>query len=52
MQPRPDRPFAENFVRMIKGTDPTPDEVEAMNLILILHAEHGFNASPRSPAGW
>ena len=45
IRPRPDRPFAENFVRMIKGTDPTPDEVEAMNLILILHAEHGFNAS-------
>ena len=45
VSPRPDRPFAENFVRMFKGSDPTPDEVEAMNLILILHAEHGFNAS-------
>ena len=45
VQPRPDRPFAENFVRMIKGTDPTGDETRAMDLILTLHAEHGFNAS-------
>ena len=45
IQPRPDRPFAENFVRMIKGTDPTADETKAMDLVLILHAEHGFNAS-------
>ena len=45
VQPRADRPFAENFVRMFKGADPTADETEAMNLILILHAEHGFNAS-------
>ena len=45
IQPRPDRPFAENFVRMMKGTDPTADETKAMDLILTLHAEHGFNAS-------
>ncbi|MEM9702892.1 MAG: citrate/2-methylcitrate synthase, partial [Planctomycetota bacterium] len=45
IQPQPDRPFAENFVRMIKGSDPTPDETKAMDLILTLHAEHGFNAS-------
>ena len=43
--PIPDRSFAWNFVHMIKGSDPTPDEVKAMDLILILHAEHGFNAS-------
>ena len=43
--PIPDKSFAWNFVHMFKGSDPTPDEVKAMDLILILHAEHGFNAS-------
>lgn len=36
---------AADFVRMLNGRQPTDDEVESMNLILILHAEHGFNAS-------
>ena len=45
IQPVPDKQFAWNFMHMMKGADPTPDEVKAMDLILILHAEHGFNAS-------
>ena len=32
-------------MHMMKGSEPTPDEVKAMDLILTLHAEHGFNAS-------
>ncbi|MCL4113511.1 UNVERIFIED_CONTAM: hypothetical protein GTU68_033666 [Idotea baltica] len=36
---------AADFVRMLNGRQPTDDEIESMNLILILHAEHGFNAS-------
>ena len=36
---------AADFVRMLNGRQPTEDEVRSMNLILILHAEHGFNAS-------
>lgn len=45
IEPVPDKPFAWNFMHMMKGSEPTPDEVKAMDLILILHAEHGFNAS-------
>ena len=45
LDPVPNKPFAWNFMYMLKGTEPTPDEVRAMDLILILHAEHGFNAS-------
>ena len=45
VDPVPDKPFAWNFMQMLKGSEPTPDEVKAMDLILILHAEHGFNAS-------
>ena len=45
VEPVPDKPFAWNFMHMLKGSEPTPDEVKAMDLILILHAEHGFNAS-------
>jgi citrate synthase len=30
---------------MLNGTPPTPDAAKAMDLILILHAEHGLNAS-------
>jgi citrate synthase len=45
IDPVPDKPFAWNFVHMMKGSEPTPEEVKAMDLILILHAEHGFNAS-------
>jgi citrate synthase len=37
--------FAANFMRMLHGRDPSDDEARAMDLILILHAEHGFNAS-------
>lgn len=45
IDPVPDKPFAWNFMHMLKGEEPTADEVRAMDLILILHAEHGFNAS-------
>jgi citrate synthase len=36
---------AGNFLWMLTGRKPTADETRAMDLILILHAEHGFNAS-------
>ena len=38
-------PLASNFLWMLTGRLPTADEAQAMNLILILHAEHGLNAS-------
>jgi citrate synthase len=43
--PRLDLLHAANFLYMIRGTEPTPDETRAMDLSLILYAEHEFNAS-------
>jgi citrate synthase len=34
-----------NFMYLLNGRVPSADETRAMDLILILHAEHGFNAS-------
>src|SRR6478735_2807332 len=34
-----------NFLYMLRGTEPTPDEVKALDVSLILYAEHEFNAS-------
>jgi len=45
IDPDPELPFAANFMYMLNGRRPTADEARAMDLILILHAEHGFNAS-------
>ncbi|MFO1021409.1 MAG: citrate synthase [Planctomycetales bacterium] len=42
---RKDLSHAGNFMYMLNGKEPTADETRAMDLILILHAEHGFNAS-------
>lgn len=43
--PRADLGLAANFMYMLNSLEPTADEVKAMDLILILHAEHGYNAS-------
>ena len=43
--PRDDLGFAANFMYMLGGREPSDNEARAMDLILILHAEHGFNAS-------
>jgi citrate synthase len=45
LEPRPELSHAGNFMYMLNGRIPTADETRAMDLILILHAEHGFNAS-------
>jgi citrate synthase len=34
-----------NFLYMLRGTEPTADEVKALDVSLILYAEHEFNAS-------
>jgi citrate synthase len=36
---------AANFLYMLRGTEPTPEEVRALDVSLILYAEHEFNAS-------
>jgi citrate synthase len=36
---------ASNFLYMLRGTPPTPEEAKVFDICLILHAEHSFNAS-------
>eukprot|EP00913_Durusdinium_trenchii_P035309 g33039.t1 len=45
VDPKPELGFAGNFMYMLTGSEPSADAAKAMDLILILHAEHGFNAS-------
>ncbi|MBD1380092.1 citrate synthase [Metabacillus arenae] len=45
VEPKADFGFAENFLYMLKGKDPSPIEVEAFNKALVLHADHELNAS-------
>jgi citrate synthase len=37
--------LAENFLYMLNGKRPTPTMAKAMDVCLILHADHGFNNS-------
>ncbi len=43
--PRNDLSHAANFLYMLQGRDPTPQAVRAIDVDLVLHAEHGSNAS-------
>jgi len=43
--PRKDYSHVENFLYMIHGKRPTEFEKKVMDVIFILHAEHGMNAS-------
>jgi citrate synthase len=43
--PKPELSISANFMYMLNGEEPSADAAKAMDLILILHAEHGFNAS-------
>ncbi|HEY3789650.1 MAG TPA: citrate synthase/methylcitrate synthase, partial [Urbifossiella sp.] len=42
---RQDLGHSANFLYMLRGTEPNADEVKAMDVSLILYAEHEFNAS-------
>lgn len=42
---REDLSHAANFLWMLTGEEPTPEAEAALNLYLVLLAEHGFNAS-------
>jgi citrate synthase len=42
---RPDLSHAANFLYMLRGTEPIPEEVRALDVSLTLYAEHEFNAS-------
>jgi citrate synthase len=43
--PDPSLSHAANFLYMLKGEPPAPTAVRAMDVALILHADHEFNAS-------
>jgi citrate synthase len=43
--PDPEKGIGFNFLRMFNGADPDEYNAKTMDLILVLHADHGFNAS-------
>lgn len=43
--PNAELSHAGNFMYQLTGNNPSADETKSMDLLLILHAEHGFNAS-------
>jgi citrate synthase len=43
--PRADLAHGANFLYMVHGKEPTPAEAQALDVSLILYAEHEFNAS-------
>jgi citrate synthase len=45
VRPDSDCSLAENFLYMLTGEKPTESMARAMDICLILHADHGFNAS-------
>ena len=45
LEPDPDLSHAGNLLYMITGKKPTPVEERIMDIALILHADHGMNAS-------
>jgi citrate synthase len=45
VQARQDLAHAANFLYMLRGGEAAPEEVKAMDVSLILYAEHEFNAS-------
>ena len=45
VDPDPEMSVAENFLYMLNGEKPTEQMAKAMDICLILHADHGFNAS-------
>ena len=44
-KPREDFGFTKNFLYMFKGTPPDEGETDVLHRFMILHADHGFNAS-------
>jgi 2-methylcitrate synthase len=45
VKPRTDLPHAANFLYVLRGAEPKPEETRALDVSLILYAEHEFNAS-------
>ncbi len=45
VDPDPSRSLSDDFMRMMTGEDPDARTAEVMDMALIIHAEHGMNAS-------
>lgn len=45
LQPREDLDHAENFLYMLHGKEPDEQNAKVLDIALILHADHGINAS-------
>ncbi|MGD8798977.1 MAG: citrate/2-methylcitrate synthase [Desulfobacterales bacterium] len=45
LKPSPNLDHAANFLYMLKGEEPDEEESRFMDVCLVLHAEHSFNAS-------
>jgi len=45
LAPDPDLPLGADLVRMMTGKTPSPEDARVMDIALILHADHGMNAS-------
>jgi len=45
VEPRTDLPLAANFLYMLNGEEPDEVAAETFDMALILHADHGLNAS-------
>lgn len=45
IEPDPELSHSANFLYMLTGKRPTPEEARVMDIALILHADHGMNAS-------
>ena len=43
--PRRDFSFTKNFLYMFRGSPPGDDETDVLHRLMVLHADHGFNAS-------
>jgi citrate synthase len=45
LKPRPELGLAANFLYMLRGDEPVQRDVDALNVYLVLLADHGMNAS-------
>ena len=45
IEANPEKSHAEDFLHMLNGKEPSTTEIKALDLYLILLADHGFNAS-------
>ena len=45
VDPHPDLPYAANYLYMMRGEEPSPEDAHAIEQYLMLTIDHGFNAS-------